>query len=271
MTIAIGAMCITFLSHVTTDRKLTARSVILSVLLGTEPPRLPTLLLVRTTALFGIAEGTIRTALSRMVAAGELAARRRLVRHRRPPPRVPPGPPVGQPGRHDRARGTAPGSSPSSAPAGARSRAERDEVRASLVAARFAEQREGVWLRPDNLDGLGEVPGVDAVRRHAEPMTPSTLAASLWDLDGWSREAGCAAGEDGRPARPRSRRATPGPWRRASSCPPPSSATSSTTPCCPAALLARGLAGRRPPRGLRPLRRRLQGRAAGAGSAPAGQ
>lgn len=53
-------------------RTLTARSVLLSVLLGTDPPRLPVGLLVRTTELFGIAEGTTRTALSRMVATGEL-------------------------------------------------------------------------------------------------------------------------------------------------------------------------------------------------------
>ena len=53
---------------------LTARSVLLSVLLGSDPPRLPVLLLVRTTGLFGIAEGTTRTALSRMAAAGEVQA-----------------------------------------------------------------------------------------------------------------------------------------------------------------------------------------------------
>ena len=51
---------------------LTARSVLLSVLLGTEPPRLPVRLLVRTTELFGIAEGTTRTALSRMAAAEDV-------------------------------------------------------------------------------------------------------------------------------------------------------------------------------------------------------
>src|SRR5688572_19022418 len=50
---------------------LTARSVLASVLLGTDPPWLPTPLLVRTAELFGISIGTARTALSRMVAAGE--------------------------------------------------------------------------------------------------------------------------------------------------------------------------------------------------------
>src|SRR5262245_49022958 len=56
----------------TTRKALTARSVLASVLLGTDPPWLPTSLLVRTTALFGITEGTTRTALSRMAANGEV-------------------------------------------------------------------------------------------------------------------------------------------------------------------------------------------------------
>ena len=171
----------------TTVRKLTARSVILSVLLGTEPPRLPTLLLVRTTALFGIAEGTTRTALSRMVAAGERAADDgwyAIAEHRL----------VSRQARQSASRAgtTRPWDGTWQlavvGAGGPRSRAERDEVRASLVAARFAEQREGVWLRPDNLDAGAAIAGVD--RYTATPrQDPVTLAAALWDLDGWSREA----------------------------------------------------------------------------------
>ncbi|HKY75862.1 MAG TPA: PaaX domain-containing protein, C- domain protein, partial [Acidimicrobiia bacterium] len=55
----------------TGNTPLTARSVLASVLLGTEPPWLPTRLLVRTAELFGIADGTARVALSRMASAGE--------------------------------------------------------------------------------------------------------------------------------------------------------------------------------------------------------
>lgn len=51
---------------------LSARSAVLSALLGSHPPRLPARHLVRIGALFGIAEGTVRVALSRMVAAGDL-------------------------------------------------------------------------------------------------------------------------------------------------------------------------------------------------------
>lgn len=180
----------------TRERKLTARSVILSVLLGTEPPRLPTGLLVRTTALFGIAEGATRTALSRMVAAGELAvddgwhaiADERLVARQ---------------ARQAASRAGATGPWDGTwalavvGAAGARPRAERDGVRAALVAARFAERREGVWLRPDNLgDLLGEgragpagLPaGVERFSARPEG-DPAALAASLWDLAGWAGEA----------------------------------------------------------------------------------
>ncbi len=53
-------------------RPLTARSVVASTLLGIDPPRLSTALLVRSGELFGISGPTTRVALSRMVAAGEL-------------------------------------------------------------------------------------------------------------------------------------------------------------------------------------------------------
>ncbi|MEZ5267886.1 MAG: hypothetical protein R2789_04705 [Microthrixaceae bacterium] len=51
---------------------MTARSVVASVLLGTVPPVMSVRALVRAGELFGLAEGTVRTALSRMTAAGEL-------------------------------------------------------------------------------------------------------------------------------------------------------------------------------------------------------
>src|SRR5918994_1884423 len=54
-------------------RPFNARSLVLSVLLGLPEPRLPAAALLRLAAPFGIAAGTMRTALSRMVAAGELA------------------------------------------------------------------------------------------------------------------------------------------------------------------------------------------------------
>lgn len=161
------------------------------MLLGTEPPRLPTPLLVRTTALFGIAEGATRTALSRMVAAGELAvddgwyaiADQRLVSRQARQAASRAGATRAWDGTWALAVVGA---------GGPRSRAERDEVRAALVGARFAEQREGVWLRPDNLDVTPGLAGAGGVERFdARPQgDPSALAASLWDLDGWARAAG---------------------------------------------------------------------------------
>src|ERR1700709_800870 len=55
-------------------RPLTARSVVLSTLLGYHPPALPVRVLVRVGALFDIAESTIRVALTRMVADGAVIA-----------------------------------------------------------------------------------------------------------------------------------------------------------------------------------------------------
>ena len=53
-------------------RALNARSIALSTLLGTHPPTLPASSLVAFGELFGVNGGTMRTALSRLVAAGDL-------------------------------------------------------------------------------------------------------------------------------------------------------------------------------------------------------
>jgi phenylacetic acid degradation operon negative regulatory protein len=161
--------------------------VVLSVLLGSEPPRLLTQVLVRTTELFGITEGTTRTALSRMVAAGELvttdgshalAADRLVARQAR---QTASRAARTGPWRERRWRIAVLGAD------GPRDRAHRAEVRAALLAARLAELREGVWLRPDNLPA----PDLSGARSFlAEPVDdPSALAAELWDLGGWAATA----------------------------------------------------------------------------------
>jgi phenylacetic acid degradation operon negative regulatory protein len=161
--------------------------VVLSVLLGSDPPRLPTQLLVRTTELFGIAEGTTRTALSRMVGSGELVATDG--RHELAGDRL-----VARQARQAESReartGTWRGRRWRVAVLGVdgpRDRADRAEVRAQLVAARLAELREGVWLRPDNLP----TPEIDGAHTFlADPVgDPAALATGLWDLDGWAAEA----------------------------------------------------------------------------------
>ncbi|MGB6107017.1 MAG: PaaX domain-containing protein, C- domain protein, partial [Mycobacterium sp.] len=53
-------------------RRMTARSVVLSVLLGAHPARATAAELLRLTADFGIREPTLRVAVTRMVGTGDL-------------------------------------------------------------------------------------------------------------------------------------------------------------------------------------------------------
>ncbi len=166
-------------------RPLSARSVVLSLLLGLHPPELPVKDLVRGVEPFGIAGSTLRAALSRMVAAGDLRradtvyrlSDRLLERQRRQddavhPETVPWG------GDWEMVVVTATGRGP----------AERAELRNELTRLRLAELREGVWLRPANLlrrlpDDLGQV----VERCTARPdRSARELAASLWPLDTWA-------------------------------------------------------------------------------------
>lgn len=171
-------------------RPLTARSIVASTLLGMRPPRLSGRMLVASGELFGIAEGATRTALSRMVAAGELTtdadgvyqlAGRLLERQdrqdasRRSPTR--------------RWKGTW-----EMAVVRAERRPARDraELRRAMAALHLAEHREGVWIRPENLDPLRQPAARSVVDAQcdsftAQPITdePAALAARLWDLDAW--------------------------------------------------------------------------------------
>lgn len=161
--------------------------MILSVLLGSSPPRLPALLLVRTTGLFGIAEGTTRTALSRMAAAGEVTAHGAAYelsspallarQERQTASRL--GTTTDWDGAWTQAVLGADGSRPAT---------ERAALRHSLRAARLAELREGIWLRPEN---LGTPPTLADVRWfRARPDGPAgELAGRLWDLDDWAATA----------------------------------------------------------------------------------
>jgi phenylacetic acid degradation operon negative regulatory protein len=171
---------------------LTARSVLASVLLGTDPPWLPTPLLVRTAALFGLGEGTVRTALSRMVAAGEavgegggyrlagslVSRQRRQEASRRAEVR---------PWDGTWELATVDGD-------GRRSAADRAALRAALTALRLVELREGLWGRPDNLDPERSPESAAVVDRwcrmwrRARP-SPAVGVEELWDLGGWGAGA----------------------------------------------------------------------------------
>ena len=165
--------------------RMTARSVVLSVLLGAHPAWASAGELVRLTADFDIREPTLRVALTRMVGAGDLVrsadgyrlSDRLLARQRRQDAVLNP---------HTRPWGgiwttlviTTVGTD-------ARTRAA---LRNTLSDRRFGELREGVWLRPDNLDDTLPEEILDRVRvLHARDDDPAGLAARLWDLPAWSQ------------------------------------------------------------------------------------
>lgn len=165
--------------------RMTARSVVLSVLLGAHPAWASAGELVRLTADFDIREPTLRVALTRMVGAGDLVrsadgyrlSDRLLARQRRQDAVLNP---------HTRPWGgiwttlviTTVGTD-------ARTRAA---LRNTLSDRRFGELREGVWLRPDNLDDTLPEEILDRVRvLRARDEDPAGLAARLWDLPAWSQ------------------------------------------------------------------------------------
>ena len=61
-------------------------------------------------------------------------------------------------------------------------------MRNTLQDWRFGELREGVWLRPANLDVELTAEVLGRVRvLHARDDDPAELAGRLWDLPGWVR------------------------------------------------------------------------------------
>ncbi|OBG29509.1 PaaX family transcriptional regulator C-terminal domain-containing protein [Mycobacterium sp. 852002-51057_SCH5723018] len=165
--------------------RLTARSVILSLLLGLHPPAATSAELIRLTSDYAITETAMRVALTRMVSNGDLVrsvdgyrlSDRLLARQRRqddalrPPTRV--------------WRGawltvviTTVGIDP-------RTRADTRKV---LYDNRLAELREGVWMRPDNLR-LDLPADLEERARilYTYDNAPAELAGLLWDLPGWAQ------------------------------------------------------------------------------------
>ncbi len=164
---------------------MTARSVVLSVLLGAHPAWATASELIRLTADFDIREPTVRVALTRMVSAGDLVrsedgyrlSERLLARQRRQDDAINP--------RLRKWDGTWTTLMITSVGTDARNRAA---LRNTLQDKRFAELREGVWLRPDNLDVELTAEVLGRVRvMHSRDDDPAGLAARLWDLPGWVR------------------------------------------------------------------------------------
>jgi phenylacetic acid degradation operon negative regulatory protein len=164
---------------------MTARSVVLSVLLGAHPAWASAAELIRLTADFDIREPTLRVALTRMVAAGDLVrsadgyrlADRLLVRQRRQDDAIDP--------RVTRWDGTWTTLVITAVGVDARGRAA---MRTTLHGKRFGELREGVWMRPANL--ALELPADVGERVRvlsSRDDDPAELVGLLWDLTGWVR------------------------------------------------------------------------------------
>jgi len=163
---------------------LNARSIVLSVLLGSHPPTMPVGALVEFTSLFGIAPGTTRTALSRMVAAGELTTddgRYRLgerLLHRQ--------------AEQDTGRAAPPADWDGAwwfvvVTAERRPLVERRQFRSRMVGARLGELRPDTWMRPGNVEIPTGLPDAIVARSVLVDGDDGDLAATLWDLDELTR------------------------------------------------------------------------------------
>ncbi|MEE9416743.1 MAG: PaaX family transcriptional regulator C-terminal domain-containing protein [Acidimicrobiales bacterium] len=177
-----------------TRQPLDSRSLIASVLLGSHPPQLSGKRLVALGELFGIADGTTRVALSRMVRRGELsntagdyALQGALLARQR---------------RQDESRRSPSTEQDQSEGAweqwivrdGRRSSKSRLELRSAARQLNLAELREGVWLRPANLDPqrLPDARLLMAKQAHRFDCLPddaSGLISKLFDTSGWAAGA----------------------------------------------------------------------------------
>jgi phenylacetic acid degradation operon negative regulatory protein len=175
------------------ERPLTPRSLVGSLLLGMRPPRMPGSRLVEWCELFGVAEGTARVALSRMVDRGELVARDGVYELAGP------------------LRARQPAQEWSITPRlvrwngewllgivepGARSAAERAALRDATRRLRMVELREAVWCRPDNLPRAAAPADAWSVADEqcqwwtARPERNAVAAAmALFAPDGWADRA----------------------------------------------------------------------------------
>ena len=165
---------------------LSARSVVLSLMLGAHPTPLTSADLARAGQFFGIAPATVRVALTRAVSDGDLfrgeagyQLGERLIQRQ---------------AHQDEAVHTA--DKPwdgtwemAVVVAGGRPGAERAVLRDALKAHRLAELREGVWTRPANLRRPHFTDPVLQTFTATPEQDPRDLAASLWDLAGWTRAA----------------------------------------------------------------------------------
>lgn len=163
-----------------------ARSLLLSVLLGLNPPQLPAKSLVSLGELFGIAPGTTRTALSRMVAAGELHATDATYELT--------GRLLGRKEAQDAGRHPAPPDWDGTwwiviVTSERRTVAERRLFRSTMANARMGELRPDTWLRPANLMPPPANGGTLVARSELDGADVDDLAKRLWDFAALEQQA----------------------------------------------------------------------------------
>jgi phenylacetic acid degradation operon negative regulatory protein len=161
---------------------LSARSVALSVLLGAPEGRLPVRDLLAAAEMCGIASATMRVALSRLVSARELSMTEGVY--------------TLSPHHLERLAAQESDLAPElrawdgtwelvAVVETGRDAVDRARLRADLSAARLAELREGVWMRPANLDRPAFT-DPHTTMMLARPADPALLVTKLWNLDEWA-------------------------------------------------------------------------------------
>ncbi len=146
---------------------LNARSVVISTLLGSQYEELPASAIVRTAELFGIAPGTTRVALTRLLAAGDVhslegvytladhhqARRARQLRSVSPQVKE-------WTGSWLTAVVMIEGREPH----------HRLLLREAFRRERFVELRESIWMRPDNIDHGATTPAMHTIEEQCQWM-----------------------------------------------------------------------------------------------------
>lgn len=166
--------------------RLTARSAVLSALLGAHPAQATAAGIVDVAVRLGFHESAVRVALTRMVAAGDLErdhgvhrlSSRLIARQQRQDDAI-----AASLRQWNQQWTMQVVMTPADA-------ATRAATRSELTELRFAELREGVWLRPDNLDFARS----DALIARTQSFScipeedADPLTARLFDPAGWAAE-----------------------------------------------------------------------------------
>jgi phenylacetic acid degradation operon negative regulatory protein len=161
---------------------LSARSVALSVLLGAPHGQLPVRDILAAGEMCDIAPATLRVALSRLLTAGEVTTADGIY--------------TLSPHHLERLHAQDEAIAPRVRPwngqwetvvivESGRDAADRTRLRGDLTQARLAELREGIWMRPANLERPAFA-DPHTTTLLSNPAEPRRVLDQLWDLDRWA-------------------------------------------------------------------------------------